>query len=689
MQNLLFRIFLLSFLTLALLSCKQKKEIQSLVRKTTLPPAPKNIESLYASKHLKRDPNTNLLKHLSDESVATKFFYHNKDGKPGSLFNSMESSEKDGTDGCFELVNSYQSYEFYKEDKWDALDLSINHAINVQSNTVYTFSIMMKTPQVCPSPSLEMKVVYFNQHGENIATRDVRGNVVMYNGKPLRKIETIRALNSKANVWQEQNLVFTTPKNTSKITFGFVNNLEYEIEDELVKCKDCGCPLSNKDCWPILIDDFFLGEGISFSTPPTINQSFKNEYTRIDHLGNIEVMKDGRWSAFFPLMIFQDYKRHGARHPGNPYHGIFLNKFNDASDDGYRLYTQMGFNTAAWTRTAEDIQALLNAGIDYVNFDITGYCKEWDNKGSYLISRFITDLQEIKNAGLEDKILFFYHDNELSLHQEEWKDLLDVVREYSNQPIFQLNGYPGNTANYNNDNCDLVDVVGTYVCSPRDGYTNTRISILDHQSNMNVPAIVGQHTQLSPNPKSGGHGINPRSIIYASIASGARSYGYFMDVPYRDIDGDGKLEYDKTGDIRFAKWKDDFPVIACEVNNMLPIIRMPHWTPWKVKSNNKKIDIGTREFEGYPYLFLANSSGSVQSLRLDLSELEIGNTQVTDYNYKTSRGQVRNNIYNTKLKKDEGVLLRINKPIPNHLRFKKEALPYRLEGHTSCSPGSG
>ena len=672
------RYFIFGFLSIIILAiaCKSIPSYRTQINNDT-----------YLSKKIERY-QPNLLAHLSHEMLNADKYYHLVDGRSGDLLDLSDSASGDDLDdGCFKLINAHQSYEVYKDDNWDRINLLEENAIPIKASTTYTLSIMMKTPSVCPSPALEMRVDYFKKNGDRIYLKDRNGEVRKYNGYPLKNIETIRAINSKADTWQEQHLIFKTPVDAGKIVFSFTNNLEYEKGDLPYLCDDCDCASNNADCWPILIDDFYLGEGISFKGESIKKQSFKNadSNVHIDEYGNVEILDDGIWKAFFPLMIYQTHQRDQAKYPSNPHHSVlYLGEPDDPTDDGYRLYGQMGFNTSAWSRTVADIEALLEGGLDFVNFDITSYCKEWDKKGSYTVDKLITDINAVRDAGLEDRILFYYHDNELSLHQVEWHELLRTLRSITSKPIYQLNGYPGNTANYYNEECQLIDVSGTYV-TDKEGFHNRRFSILDHQSNMGVPAIIAQHTQISPNPKSGGHDMHPRPIVYAAIANGARGYGYFMDVPIRDLDGDGNVtEYDRSGDIRFASWKADFPNIACEVNNMLPIIRMPHWTPWKVQSSNDKVDLGTREYKGYPYLFIANSSGDIQTVELDLKDLGILHSEVVDYN----SGEKLTSIVNCKLKitlaKDEGRLLKILNPIPLAMRLPTKALPKDIANYEPC-----
>ena len=95
-----------------------------------------------------------------------------------------------------------------------------------------------------------------------------------------------------------------------------------------------------------------------------------------------------------------------------------------------------------------------------------------------------TDLEpnyNLLDPAIKDKILFAYHDNELALHQTQWYDLLSLAKNIMDKPIYQLNGNPGNTANFN----DFIDVSGAYVT--KDGrFKKTDFAVLDHQNNLNV-----------------------------------------------------------------------------------------------------------------------------------------------------------------------------------------------------------
>jgi len=132
-------------LVISLYSCKRKTAIQQSSKNEI---SSQSLSTLYQSKHLTRIPESNLLAHLSHEGSASEKYYHLQDAKTGDLYVLNESSEEGISDGSFKLVNAYQTYESYKGDKWDAMNLKVENAIPVKPNTLYTFSIQMKVPQV-------------------------------------------------------------------------------------------------------------------------------------------------------------------------------------------------------------------------------------------------------------------------------------------------------------------------------------------------------------------------------------------------------------------------------------------------------------------------------------------------------------------------------------------------------------
>jgi len=105
-----------------------------------------------------------------------------------------------------------------------------------------------------------------------------------------------------------------------------------------------------------------------------------------------------------------------------------------------------------------------------------------------------------------------------------------------------------------------------------------------------------------------------------------------------------------------------------------------------VTTNNEKIDFGTRQYEGYPYLFVANSSGQTQTVTFDLSDLEIPNASVRDYNYNTIVGSIINNSLTLTLPNDAGQLLKIDALIPAHLLLPSDCLPPPITNFEACDP---
>lgn len=62
--------------------------------------------------------------------------------------------------------------------------------------------------------------------------------------------------------------------------------------------------------------------------------------------------------------------------------------------------------------------------------------------------------------------------------------------------------------------------------------------------------------------------------------------------------------------------------ISREVDELLPIIREPHWTIWKANVNAPdSVRVGTRDHNGEGYLILVNQTTSPQTVTVSLSGL--------------------------------------------------------------------
>ena len=75
---------------------------------------------------------------------------------------------------------------------------------------------------------------------------------------------------------------------------------------------------------------------------------------------------------------------------------------------------------------------------------------------------------------------------------------------------------------------------------------------------------------------------------------------------------------------------------------LLPIIREPHWTSWKVNDVPDKVRIGTRDHQGEGYLLVINQTSQTQTVDLKLDGLTYSPKEARDYFTDEPIASVRN-----------------------------------------------
>jgi len=597
----------------------------------------------YEEKHDPCDPNINLLEHLSNESaVKTSHFNHYNNGASTPLLFD-EATSSSGNDGCFLLTDAKGA----GTDGHDQIELKLSEAIPVNPNTTYTFSFKMKTPSLCPSPGVQVFQRFYKADGTT--------NVSLGSNFHSSEIDT----------WETMSFSFVTPDDAVKFKFSMTNFFEYEG----VTCDDCGCDAGNDDCWPIYLDELYMVEDICFDEEPVAKEAYTDHPDkRIDAYGNIEIYENNEWKAFFPLMVYTTNYRIAPfpQYENNDY--VYSSNDNDASNDGYNLYSAMGFNTAAWSSIGFTLPYVIDAGM-FGNIALDNYGFDNDPVGE-----LEEDLDLIMSNGQIDDVLFMYQDNEHMHNSNVWVELFETVRSYTTALIYQLNGHPGHAARYNNENCDYVNVNGTYIGPNR----FQKLITLDNLNTNSNPASIAQYT-------TGDQDKDIRPVVYGSIAHGARGFGYFWDRPYVKDEND-EIVYNPDGDIQNASWYEDFNNIACEVNNMLPIIRMPHWNPFDITADNDKVDFGARVYDGQLYIFVANSSETAEQVNFDLSGANLFGSAVTDYNYDTAMGSMVGMNYSLTLEAGAGMLLKFEDLLPAVTPVLTCDIPVDLTNYTVCDP---
>ncbi len=441
----------------------------------------------------------------------------------------------------------------------------------VEPNKTYTISFKSKT-DTWPPPSLEVFGTFYSQKG-----------------RISNSLGTMTA-NSKKDVWEENSVYIDVPNNLNikYFTIRILSLPKYGIDGNI---------------W---IDDISFKEGI-YVSENSDKKSFNGSITKVDKLGNIEILKNGKFEPFFPIGIYTDEKR-----------------------SNWDIYKKQGFNIAMWADNADAIQKAKDAGL-YSSMQIVQYImpvdSEWiPQKRDKKLAHLKKTLKEIRDRALMDNLLFYYIDNEFYHLKPEYSDIVDLIIEQDidkngqrMHPIYMLSGTYGLARKYNK----RIDFTGTYVAEDRFETDRTNaFTILNETQNQNQPAVIAQINR--------GVNKNFRPILFAAIAKGARGMAFWRDGG-------------SVGDITKQPWWSDLPNIAKEIEQMMPLIRSDHKTSWSVTSDSRDVVFGTRSVNDIGYLILANPTRDEKRVTFTIHNLPYKVSIAEDYFTKEHLAKVENN----------------------------------------------
>ena len=360
-------------------------------------------------------------------------------------------------------------------------------------------------------------------------------------------------------------------------------------------------------------DDFYLGEGLGLEQPPSPKRGFAGEHVRVDSLGNFEIKKKGVWTPFFPLCMYADNYR------------------------DWSVYSKQGWNVNIWTGAASQVKQAKEAVSEFnpdgmlSGFSMAQYT--FPGWGYNKLDHLRKSLKEIYDQGLGENLLLFYWDNEVN--HDQWQVPVDVIKTIKSvdvdssgkrlHPIYALQGTYCNARVHAARG--LVDVSGTYFGgsaadtggASQGGYEG--LFILDRHEKQTSPAAFAQFNGVN------GPG-DMRLRLYNSIIMGAKAMGYWRDC-YKAC---GKEFQKSVGPVDKKAWWPDFPNLRREVDKLLPIIREPHWTSWKVNVDAPgNVHVGTRDHKGEGYLVLVNQQSKQQEVTVKLAGLPYAAKEVRDY----------------------------------------------------------
>ncbi len=429
--------------------------------------------------------------------------------------------------------------------------------------------------------------------------------------------------NSKTGEWEEMTTFIQVP---DQINGTPVERIELQLfTSDTVEGV-------NREVW---VDDIYFGQGRGFEQAPTPKTAFNGKQTRVDELGNMEVLKSGNWEPFFPLAMYGDNSRPN---------------WSDYSNQGFNM--EMRAMTSGTVNKAAAAGML--SGIDISRFVIPGL-------GNYNdVALIESRIADFKAQGLMDDIALYYWDNEVSHSQWDGPvaitDAIKAADVDANgdrlHPIYMLNGQSGVARRYQNDQVHISDITGSYIGgdngNPRGRTDNFRI--LDNTENQRQPSVFAQINR--------GVGIEMRPRLFGAIAHGARGMGMWRDTY-------------STPSLRVENlpWWDDFPSMAAEIDQMMDagLIQMQHWTEWSIDTDQDLIDFGTRDLNGEGYLIASNYNDTSEIVTFTLDGLGYTPVEIRDFFTDTIVATLTGDQFDITLPANGSGVYRLVAPAANNL----------------------
>jgi len=357
-------------------------------------------------------------------------------------------------------------------------------------------------------------------------------------------------------------------------------------------------PSYSNDFW---IDDVYFGEGIVFAQPPsTTRDPFphaiapEDAYVNVDALGNWKVKgEDNQWHDFFPFGLYP-----------------FLGRTDFIS------LANQGFNTVLGMNYASQVLKAKNAGMRAC-LRLATYAID---DPAWPLTVLQTNINNIQGGGLNKSLLCYEWDNEEHwLNWNHWKDMVSTIRALDvTHPIYILNGYPAVQRAFNNLSEVPTDVSGTYVGTDIPGTSASgvgRFEILQNLEKQTVPVSIAQINEVDETD----YGFRLR--VYDALIKGARGIMWLGNSETDDVPGRSPVE-DRP-------WWDDVPNLSHELEEMIPILKEPHWTSWSATSSDASVKVGTRTHQGEGYMIVVNPQNSSTTATFSLTG--VAATQVYDY----------------------------------------------------------
>lgn len=346
---------------------------------------------------------------------------------------------------------------------------------------------------------------------------------------------------------------------------------------------------------------------------PHAKAAFDGALVRVDSLGNFSIKTEEGYNPFLPVIIYPTWKT-----------------------QKWKAYREKGFNTIVCTSLKEAKEAV-KLGMHWIwsLYDYGIY--DGDREG---YARFEREYRQMRDTQPElfAKLLYFYWDNERYQLFDTVKHFSDTIKKIDvdaagrrYRPFLMQLDFSTANPHYINDTYQLADLQGLYanpmVFEDNDpqnyqgvefkGYYDgefANFAIFEHLPGVKVPKTVF----VVNSPFGDKHLAN---TVFAAFARGGKGFAYWKD---------GGSQPDVTT----KPWWNDFAQTTAKMQQMLPLLRQPHWTSWDLNvslpDDEEGIVVGKRDFGEKRCMLYASRSNKAERVRFGSDDIEDGRA-VIDY----------------------------------------------------------
>lgn len=321
-------------------------------------------------------------------------------------------------------------------------------------------------------------------------------------------------------------------------------------------------------------------------------KTFDGTKLKIDELGNMQYYSASSWQDYFVYGLYVDYVKD---------FGVYASQSFNTVIGGYPGTTYLKSSSTAGMKYMPQFQQYFIPGNSLYND----------------MSDLTTRLNSIKSSSYyNDAYLGCWWDNEQYNQYDVPQTGTDIIKSIletggtRDVPIIMHVGNVGMVRPLQH----MIDASSVYTIvdyswsnsyDKRVIYDFKIINNVENNSVRNNISLISMFGDVLTAQKY-------RASVYFALLAGAKGIVLFKDGKPSDVSG--YTIYDIS---EMQIW-DEIPVVKSEIDQMMPIIKKPHWTNWIVSSSHLDVFTGQRNYNGRGYMFIVNASDSSSSVDITI-----------------------------------------------------------------------